>query len=118
LQGSGGPGPVADYYSWATLMALNATGEEQYYVGVNLQAVWTVGLASADDTPHVQSQAIAAYQAMLDNFPTAVTYDASGTIAMELETPAVQGIIALKGMPANGWVLVNDVNGIPHAEKH
>ena len=36
---------VAAYYSWATWLANQPTGEHQYYVALNLGQIWSKGLA-------------------------------------------------------------------------
>jgi hypothetical protein len=109
LQASGGN--VAAFYAWATATARGATGERQYYVALDLKAIHDLGQCDESEIPEVASRAIRGYQAVLDHFPTAVTYDASGTHAYELATPSVQGIIALGGTPQNGWVLVTKEDG-------
>ena len=43
-----------------------------------------------DDGLNFDGSSIRGFQAMLDYFPAAVTYDATGTIAYELATPSVE----------------------------
>ncbi len=88
---------VAAFYAWATLLARGPYGEAQFYTATNLVTIYQNGEASQEDLPRVRLQAIRAFQAMLDNFPDAVTYDATGTIAYELVTPAYKGITDLGG---------------------
>jgi hypothetical protein len=109
LQRSGGN--VAAFYAWATLHARGASGERQYYVALDLEAIHSLRQAEDDDLPEVRDRAIRAYQAVLDYFPDAVTYDATGTIAYELATPSLQGILRLGGTPTGGWVLVMLADG-------
>jgi hypothetical protein len=108
LQTSGGN--VAAFYAWATALAGGATGERQYYTALDLKAIFELDQADADDLPVVKDRAIRGFQAMLDYFPDAVTYDATGTIAYELATPAVVAIEDLGGV-AVGWVLVATEDG-------
>ncbi len=58
----------------------------------------------------VRDRAIRGFQAMLDHFPEAVTYDVTGTIAYELATPSVKAILELGGEPV-GWILVMGPDG-------
>ncbi|MEZ4472835.1 MAG: hypothetical protein R3F60_19020 [bacterium] len=55
--------------------------------------------------------AIAAFQAVLDDFPESVTFDATGTLAFGLATPAYEGIVELGGVPQGGWTLVATADG-------
>jgi hypothetical protein len=104
-------GPVAAFYSWATLDADNPNGEAQFYAAHDLQQIFRTGQASADDLPVAQDLAIRGYQAVLDNFPTSVTYDATGKIAFSLATMAYQGIVGLGGTVQGGWVLIKTEDG-------
>jgi len=109
--------PVAAFYAWATLNAQAPYGESQYYVGYNLDATYMAEAAAVDDLPAIRAQAIRAFQTVLDDWPTAVTYDATGTIAYPLATPCYQAIVALGGTVSGGWVLVQDSTGHPLAVK-
>lgn len=108
---------AARFYAWATLLARQPGGEAQFYVGINLVSVYQTGAASQADLPLVRTQAIRAYQAVLDNFPDAVTYDATGTIAYDLATPAFKGITDLGGTVQGGWVLMRTASGGDKAVK-
>ncbi|AKQ63416.1 putative lipoprotein [Myxococcus hansupus] len=108
-------GSVAAFYSWATVLAREPGGEAQFYVGSNLLGIYQNGTARQEDLPQVRLQAIRAYQNMLDLFPTAVTYDATGTYAYDLATPAYKGIVEMGGMVQGGWVLMQTANGTERA---
>jgi hypothetical protein len=86
-------------------------------VGTNLLAVYQNGEASQLELPRVREQAIRAYQSVLDNFPDAVTYDATGTFAYDLVTPAYKGITEMGGTVQGGWTLVKLTNGQDRAVK-
>lgn len=103
-------GNAASFYAWATLLAVQPTGEYQFYAASRLQAIYERAEVSAVELPFVKDMAIAAYQAQLDHFPDAVTFDASGTIPYELATPAYKAILALGAVP-RGWVLVTKPDG-------
>jgi hypothetical protein len=104
-------GAVASFYSWATLTALEPTGETQFYTAQNLQHIAQTGQADDDDVKAAALLGQRAYQAVLDNFPDSVTYDVSGKIAYPLTLPSLQGLIALKGVPQHGWALLKDADG-------
>ena len=108
-------GPVAAFYGWATVDALNPYGEAQYYTAHNLQQIFRTGQASAEQLPVAQDLAIRGYQSLLDHFPSSVTYDASGKIPFSLSTLAYQGIVGLGGTVRGGWVLVKADDGTEHA---
>jgi hypothetical protein len=109
LQRSGGN--VAAFYAWATLNARGASGERQYYTALDLRAVFELEQADDADLAEVRDRAIRGFQAVLDHFPDAVTYDATGTIAYELATPSVQAILDLGGEVLGGWTLVVTEDG-------
>ncbi len=102
---------VAAFYAWATVLAREPGGEAQFYVGNNLVSVYQNGEASQESLPQVREQALRAFQSVLDNFPTSVTYDATGTIAYELVTPAYKAIVDMGGTVHGGWVLMRTANG-------
>lgn len=106
---------VTAFYSWASWLAREPTGESQFYAAGNLQKIWEAGNAPQEDLPVVRDMAIAGYQTVLDDFPDAVTFDETGTIPFELLTPSYQGIVELGGRPTGGWVIVEDRDGIPRA---
>ena len=109
IQGSTKAGPIVAFYCWATLVATAPNGESQYYVGFNLENIYQTGKVTDPTTQgEVQALGVAAYQSVLINFPTAVTYDSSGVNASELETPSCQGILALGGKLPLGWTLITD----------
>ncbi len=106
---------VTAFYSWATWLATEPTGEHQFYAANNLKMIWESGNASQADLPLVRQMAIDGFQTVLDDFPDAVTYDVTGTITFELLTPSYQGIVDLGGTPTGGWVIIPDQQGIPRA---
>jgi hypothetical protein len=109
--------PVAAFYAWATVNARQPYGESQYYVAFNLKATYGAGAAAVDDLPSIRAQAIRAFQTVLDDFPEAVTYDATGTVAYDLATPSYQAILDLGGKVQGGWILLQNPDGQPRAVK-
>jgi hypothetical protein len=110
-------GPVASFYSWATLNTLNPYGEAQFYAAHDLQQTFHTGQAAEADLPAVRDLAIHGFQVVLDAFPDSVTYDSSGKIAFSLATLACIGITDLGGTIQGGWVLVKGEDGADHAVK-
>jgi hypothetical protein len=102
---------VAAFYAWSTACARGASGERQYYAALDLKAIYEQNMAVEADMPLVRDLAIRGFQSVLDNFPDAVTYDATGTIAWDLATPSVEGILDLGGKVLGGWVIVQTENG-------
>jgi hypothetical protein len=106
-----GGGPVAAFYAWGTLLARVPTGEHQLYTARSAADVYASYPLSDADRPRVRAIALRGYQAVLDAFPDSVTYDATGTIAYRLATPAYLGILELGGTPRGDWVLVTTPDG-------
>lgn len=109
LQANGGA--VAGFYAWATALARGASGERQYYTALDLKAVYQLDQAADDDAEAVRGLAVRGFQAVLDYFPEAVTYDATGTIAYELATPSYNAILDLGGEVTGGWILITAADG-------
>lgn len=98
------------FYAFATALAQEATGEHQYYAASCLHALYDGARLAPDDTLWGWSAAVRGYQAVLDDFPDDVTYDASGTVAWPLAPLAFHGIEALGATP-EGWVEVVTEDG-------
>lgn len=101
-----GGGSAGGFYAWATLLARVPTGEHQFYAANKLDEVYLSGEVTVTQRETVRQMAIGAYQAVLDHFPNSVSYDATGTVAYRLATPAYKAIVALGGQVKGGWVLV------------
>jgi hypothetical protein len=99
-------GPVAGFYAWATTLVGIPTGEHQFYTALQLHQIYDQDLARPEDAVYVRDMAIRGYQSTLDNFPGAVTYDATGRVPFEVGPLAIDGILALGGIVENGWVKV------------
>ncbi|MEO1171770.1 MAG: hypothetical protein AAFX94_06920 [Myxococcota bacterium] len=109
---------TAAYYAWGTLLAEGGNvdpGVAQYFTAVALQEIFSndefVDGTNPDD---VRQQAIAAYQALLDNYPgTVLDIDGSGSVFIRLATPSYLGIEALGGNVLGNWELitVTDADG-------
>lgn len=101
-----GPG----FYAFATALAYQPNGEHQYYTAWCLQTLYDAGRLAPEDTFWGWSAAVRGYQVVLDTFPDAVSYDATGTTAWSLVPLAYQGIEALGATP-EGWVEVVTEDG-------
>ena len=98
------------FYAFATALAQRPTGENQYYTAFCLQSLYDTARLAPDDTYWGWSAAVRGYQAVLDHFPDAVTYDASGTIAWPLAPLAFDGIVSLGATPV-GWEAIETTDG-------
>lgn len=103
--------PVATFYAWATWLVYQPTGEAQFYTASSLHSIYDLALAETNDLYYVRQLAIDGYQTVLDSFPDAVTYDATGTIAYPLAPLAYAGIEDLGGTVQGSWVQVTGDDG-------
>jgi len=103
------------FYAWATVLAREATGENQFFAAQNLSEIYINEEVAREDRERVRQLAIAGFQSVLDNFPDARLFNASGTSSFRLATPAYIGITELFGTPQGDWELVVDENGNPVA---
>lgn len=104
-------GPIAGFYAFATALAFEPTGENQYYAALQLQLIHEGGMAEPEDLALVRDLALRGYQNVLDVFTGAVTYDVTGRFAYDLGPLAILGIEALGGEPENGWTLAVGPDG-------
>lgn len=63
------PSAKSDFYLWATALAKNPTGENQYYTALSLHKLFTQGGSEL-----AREQAKKAYRSLLDNYFDSVTY--------------------------------------------
>jgi hypothetical protein len=110
-------GPAVSFYSWATLNANAAlgNGEDQYYTAINLQQLYQTGQVDSADSAKTLTLALQAYQAVLDYFPTSVTYFVANGPPTDLATLSYEAIVALGGKVQGNWLLVTGANGKPLA---
>ncbi len=108
-------GNAGGFYAWATVLAGQATGENQFYAATKLRDIYEANEVAADDLDIVRQMAIAGFQTVLDCFPESVSYDTTGTFYFKLATLAYEQIIGLRGVPEGDWNLVQGADGIPVA---
>ncbi len=102
----------AAFYAWATLLAIQPTGEHQFHTAQLLEVLAESGQVDEVDRPVVRDMAIRGYQAVLDFFPSDVSFiDEGGTNFFRVVTPSYFGIIRLGGVPLGNWVVVETPNG-------
>ena len=102
--------PIASFYSWATWLATEPTGEHQYYTALSLRSVLQRALVPEDKREQVRVMAIEGFRAVLEHFPDAVTYDFTGTVAYPIALDAYRALVELGGDPGP-WRVIEDVNG-------
>lgn len=87
-------------YSWATALALQPTGEHQYYTASCMKALYDGGRVADEDLYPVWVLAVRGFEQLLLEFPDSVTYDTTGTIAYPLAPLAEQALVELGAVPA------------------
>lgn len=104
-------GGVPAFYAFATALAQEPTGENQYYAAQMLGEIAATGAFEPPVTEaQVRAMAIAGYRAALDYFPNSVSYLADGKTFFSVDTLAYQGAVAL-GDPVLGYALVPGTDG-------
>jgi hypothetical protein len=88
-------------YSWATALALQPTGEHQFYTASCMQALYECVRVDDDDLYLVWTLAKRGYEQVLESFPEDVTYDPTGTVAYELAPLAEAALVSLGAVPAD-----------------
>lgn len=82
-------------YGWATALALQPTGEHQFYTAACMQALYEGGRVEDDDLYLVWTLAVRGHEQVLESFPDAVTYDATGTVAYALAPLSEAALVSL-----------------------
>ena len=106
---------VATFYGWATQLAMEPIGENQFYTAEVLSRIFERELVSLADLPDARDRAIAGYQAVLDYFS-----DSSSCVTATCESRyflgplAYEGIVGLGGTVEGGWFIVQDTDGVSH----
>ncbi|MEL7367446.1 MAG: hypothetical protein AAFN74_00940 [Myxococcota bacterium] len=104
-------GRPAAFYAWATLLATQPNGENQFYTAQLLETIYDAQLVPEEQLPIVRDMAIRGYQAVLDFFPNDLTFDPTGTVGFRLVTPSFFAIGRLGGMPEGDWIVVSTDDG-------
>lgn len=105
--------PTPGFYAFATALATQPNGENQFYTASCLQQVYDAAKIAPENLYWAWSAAVRGYQGVLDHFPEDVTYDADGVTTYSLVPPAYYGILSLGATPV-GWTEVVDTDGQHH----
>jgi hypothetical protein len=108
-------GNAAAFYAWATVLAGQPTGENQFYTATKLRDIVQANEVAQEDRETVRQMAIEGFQRVLDCFPNSVFFDVTGTFSRRLAPLAYVEILELGGAPQGDWILVQDSNGNPTA---
>jgi hypothetical protein len=108
-------GNAAAFYAWATVLAGQPTGENQFYTATKLRDIFLANEVPEQDREIVRQMAIEGFQRVLDCFPNSVFFDVTGTFSRRLAPLAYVEILELGGAPQGDWILVQDSNGNPTA---
>ena len=101
--------PQASFYSWATTLALEPTGEHQFYTANALHNIYEQDLCKREECYFVHAMTLAAYKAQLNSFPYSVSYTADG-LPFPIDTIAYDSILSLGGTVDN-WTKTTDSEG-------
>ena len=104
-------GNAAAFYAWATVLAGQPTGENQFYTATKLRDIFLANEVPQEDQAIVRQMAIEGFQRVLDCFPDSVFFDTTGTFSRRLATPAYVEILVLGGAPEGDWILTQDIHG-------
>lgn len=102
---------VPRVYVWATALASEPIGENQFYAAKALEDLFRQERTRPEYLPFVKSMAVRAYQSVLDNFPESVSYLADGVTFFPLNILAYDGIVGLGEEPTGGWVVITNEDG-------
>lgn len=101
---------MVGFYLWASVLALDPSGENQYYLGLALEGLLTVQNLNAAELEVVRAELYSAYQQVLLQFPNSLTYSELG-MPIHLATLAYQKLADLGGEIPEGWILIETENG-------
>ena len=73
--------PKLSYYAFASALTRVPTGENQFYVAVNLATLSRLDYVVPSKRQQVRNMAVLAFQTVIDLFPNDLTYDADGVTA-------------------------------------
>ena len=102
---------VPRFYVWATALASEPIGENQFYAARALEDLYRQERARPEYLPFIKTMTVRAYQSVLDNFPDAVSYLADGVTFFPLNILAYDAIVELGETPTGGWVVVTSEEG-------
>lgn len=102
--------PPASYYAWATQLAVEPIGENQFYTAQALTNMYTLDLVDAHEKFYVWDMAVRAHEAVLLHFPDSVSYLADGVSSFSLAPLSYQALVDL-GADVSNWQITTLDNG-------
>ena len=102
----------ARYYSWASQLAVEPIGENQFYTASALADMVTLEELDPYELYYAWEMAVAAHQAVLTYFPESVSYLADGVTDFPLLPLSYEALISLGAEP-QGWSKLLDEDGEP-----
>ena len=102
--------PPASYYAWATQLAVEPVGENQYYTASALTSMYNFQTVDLDYLPLVWKMAVNAHLSILENFPHSVSYLADEITSFQL-APLSYEALELLGADLSGWTMVTADDG-------
>ena len=94
--------PPASYYAWATQLAVEPIGENQYYTALALSNLYNLDLVDEYERFYVWDMAVRAHESVLLHFPDSVSYLADGVSSFPLAPLSYQALIDL-GADVSEW---------------
>lgn len=85
------------FYGWSSILVYEPTGEHQYYAANKLKGIYQKEECAPEDLETVREMAIKAYESVLTNFPTSISYLADGETSFPLAPLAEQALNELEG---------------------
>jgi hypothetical protein len=106
-------GNAGAFYAWATVLAGQPTGENQFFTAIKLRDIYEANEVPEEERETVRRMAVNGFQAVLDCFPDSLLFETTGTFSFRLATLAYEEILDLGGLPQGDWILVTDSRGNP-----
>ena len=100
----------ASYYVWATQLAVEATGDNQFYTAQALTSIYMLEMMDEYERYHVWQMAVNAHNALLEHFPDAVSYLADGVTYFPLAPLSYEALVTL-GADVSNWHRIETEDG-------
>lgn len=95
--------PPASYYAWASQIAVEPTGENQYYTAMALTNLYQFDMVDEYERYYVWDMAVRAHEAVLLNFSDSVSYLQDGVSSFPL-APLSYAALETLGADVSDWV--------------
>jgi len=100
----------ASYYAWATQLAVEPIGDNQFYTAMALTNLYSQGMVDDYERYYVWKMAIQAHEALLIHFPDSVSYLADGVTNFPLAPLSYESLVTL-GADVSAWRRVENADG-------